>query len=210
MRNENSLRLTRALNRYITEAVPVIRYTQKQLLSARESYSEEELSLLRTAGWLGEDFECFYVINRFLTECGAMDRAEDQWLKQVFSQAKRYTKKGFFQDPYLSRITVPEKQIGRFQLKMVSYESGELLQYDMPDLSLEHITPKLAFFTEKVTFPAVYEGSMPWVSVCPSEINSMQPDTLSAFGRVLVLGLGLGYYPYMISAMEQVREIVIV
>ena len=80
----------------------------------------------------------------------------------------------------------------------------------MPDLDGEIVVPKLGFFSEKVSFPAVYEGETPWVSVCPSEICSMGRDIDAARGSVLVLGLGLGYYPFRIGEKKEVREIVIV
>ena len=210
MRDAASLRLTCDLNAYITSFAPRVVYTPEQLESALRSYTEEEKQTLRDAGWLGDDFECFYAVNRFLNETGAAERAGDIWLRQVYSEAKRLDAVAFRRDPYLSRIRVPEKRIGRFQLKQVSYLPGEFLQYDMPDLSRPHVTPKLGFFTERVTFPAVYEGNMPWVSVCPSEVNSMLPDTVPAHGKVLVLGLGLGYYPYILSLKEDVESIVIV
>ena len=36
------------------------------------------------------------------------------------------------------------------------------------------------------------EGVIPWMSVCPSEINSMARHIDKAHGRALALGLGLG------------------
>ena len=210
MRDRASLSLTCDLNAYIISQAPRVIYTKEQLEQAERDYTEQDKQILRDAGWLGDDFECYYAVNRFLTETGAADRAGDLWLRQVYAEARKLDAGAFRRDPYLSRIRVPEKRDGRFQLKQVTYLPGEFLQYDMPDLSRTHVTPRLGFFTEKVTFPAVYEGSMPWVSVCPSEVNSMLPDTVNVRGRVLVLGLGLGYYPYILSLKDDVEKIVIV
>ena len=205
-----SLRLTQAISRLISGAAPRIDLTEEQLRRAAESYSPEEREILRRAGWLGEDMEVFLVIDRFLSSCGAQERASDAWLRQVYSAARKLTPDMLTRDPYLSAVRVPEAVLGRFRLHNMTYERGELLQYDMPCLSAPVVTPKLGFFTAPVSFPAVYEGNMPWVSVCPSEINSMGPDVEKARGRVLVLGLGLGWYPFMISLRQEVREIVIV
>lgn len=48
------------------------------------------------------------------------------------------------------------------------------------------------------------------MSVCPSEISSMQQPIAQAHGNVLVLGLGLGYYPLMISEKKEVSTITII
>ena len=48
------------------------------------------------------------------------------------------------------------------------------------------------------------------MSVCPSEINSMARHIDKAHGRVLVLGLGLGYYLYMSSMKPEVNSVDVV
>ena len=82
-------------------------------------------------------------------------------------------------------------------------------EHEMPDFESDIVVPRLGFFPELVAFPSIYEGTVPWVSVCPSEISSMQTQIRQAHGRVLVLGLGLGYYPYIVSGKENVSEITI-
>ena len=140
-------------------------------------------------------------------------------------------------DPYLAAMKGLPDQIreGRFTLAMVSYEKGELLAYDAPSGSglsdaeataCGHfaqagevlIVPNIGCFDRKVRFPAIYEEEIPWMSVCPSEMNTLREplEDARAFlrqrkdSRVLVLGLGLGYYPFLISLEDSVKEIVIV
>ena len=48
------------------------------------------------------------------------------------------------------------------------------------------------------------------MSIIPNEIETMKDDIAKVSGKVLVYGLGLGYYPYMISLKDEVKEIVIV
>ena len=134
----------------------------------------------------------------------------------------------FEADPYLAAMKDLPDQIreGRFTLAMVSYEKGELLAYDAPSgsgLSDKEagevlIVPNIGCFDRKVRFPAIYEEEIPWMSVCPSEMNTLREplEDARAFlrqrkdSRVLVLGLGLGYYPFLISLEDSVKEIVIV
>ena len=49
-----------------------------------------------------------------------------------------------------------------------------------------------------------------WMSVSPNEIITMQEPIKNAFGNVLILGLGIGYFPYMISQKDNIKSITIV
>ena len=91
-----------------------------------------------------------------------------------------------------------------------TYEKGEIFQYDMPDFDKSIVVPKVGFFDGSVRFPTIYEGEMPWMSVCPSETSTIDPFINKAFGKVLVLGLGLGYFPFLIAESDKVEKIVIV
>ena len=48
------------------------------------------------------------------------------------------------------------------------------------------------------------------MSITPNEINTMRPYIEEAKGNILVLGLGLGYYPFTISLKDEVKKITIV
>ena len=68
----------------------------------------------------------------------------------------------------------------------------------------------LSYFTNDESYLALsYKGEV-WMSITPNEINTMSPYIKEASGRVIVLGLGLGYYPFMISEKETVEQITIV
>ncbi len=210
MDKETSLDITAHIGRVIAEYAPKISWTQKELEEKRAEYSDEKLRKLAEEGYYFGDFELFYVMLRFCDGMDLWSRADEIYLKKLFRQAKRFDKKEFKSNPYLRDIKVGEQRRGKFLLTESFYERGEFFQYDMPALAEEIVVPKIGFFTEKVFFPSVYEGNIPWVSVCPSEISSMMPDTESARGKVLVLGLGLGYYPYLISRKNEVEKITVI
>ena len=48
------------------------------------------------------------------------------------------------------------------------------------------------------------------MSLNPNEIETMKPYIKKAKGNVLVLGLGMGYVPYMISLKDEVKSITII
>ena len=48
------------------------------------------------------------------------------------------------------------------------------------------------------------------MSLNPNEINTMEKDIKKATGKVLTFGLGLGYFQFMCSLKEDVKEITII
>ncbi len=211
MTYENSLTLTARVGKIIAECQPRVAYTPADLAKAKRAFSEAELDELRTLRLYDGDFETFYVIRRFLEDYGIAAAADGAYLAGVFANAKRLDADAFLSDPYLETFARPvEARRGNFLLTSAEYRKGELFLYDMPDLAAPMVLPKLGFFSRRVSFPALYEGDMPWVSACPSELFSMGPDVPAARGRVLVLGLGIGWYPFAIADKPEVSEIVIV
>ena len=210
MTYEESLDLSARIGSLIASRFPRVDYTREDVERAMAEYSPEDLAEMRQIGILKEDFEEFYVIREFSEDYGIGEAGGGEYLLPLFARAKKLNADEFRSDPYLKNVTVPEVKEGDILLTTSEYERGEIFQYEMPDLTARTVTPSLGFFSEKVSFPAIYEGDVPWVSVCPSEISSMAEGIKKAHGRVLVLGLGLGYYLCRIAAKETVSRITVV
>ncbi|MBR5315028.1 MAG: hypothetical protein IKU45_06425 [Clostridia bacterium] len=210
MDKNTSLRVSSYISQAIINEAPKINYSKKELEKEKKKYTREQLEKLQDEGFYDGNFEKFYVIKKLCDKLNLWDYADEEYLLKLFKNAKMLDKKTFCENLYLKNIKVPTVSRDNVLLLNACYEKGEFFQYDMPKLSEEIVVPKLGFFNDNVFFPSVYEGEMPWVSVCPSEINSMQIDVDKAEGRCLVLGLGLGYYPYVISHLDKVKSITIV
>ena len=126
-------------------------------------------------------------------------------------KSSRVLHKGAFEDnPYCKNIHFNGEKSGRFQLANDKFDPYELFIYDETK-EIDGITiPQFAVFDHKFSFPALREGDLTWMTVSPCEINTMQPSIDAARGNVLVLGLGLGYWPYMASRKPEVEHITIV
>ena len=48
------------------------------------------------------------------------------------------------------------------------------------------------------------------MSITPNEVNTMEEDINNSFGNILVVGLGLGYFPYMSHLKKDVLSIDII
>lgn len=204
-----SLDLSARIGALIAGHAPAVDYTDADVRAA-EAACAGDLAEMRELGLVRDSFEEYYVIREFCARYGISDLADGHYLLRLFSEARRLDADEFERDPYLQNIEVPAATDGDVTLGGALYARGEIFQYDMPDFTSPLVVPKLGFFTRPVSFPAVYEGDVPWVSVCPSEINSMAADVRRARGRVLVLGLGLGYYAYRVSELDAVESVTVI
>lgn len=216
MNRDESIQLTARIQEWIGAEAPVLPVDRSP---------EERLLALRNRFGLSKE-EPFF---RLLTQNFRLLSADE-----------------FDANPYLRAMReLPERiRDGRFTLAMARYEAGELLAYDAPvssDLAEDEakdqlMVPRLGCFDRAVRFPAVYEDIIPWMSICPSEMNTLRepirharkfvreraslttkPQETDSAGtqiregcRLLVLGLGLGYFPFLLAGEESVSEIVIV
>lgn len=124
---------------------------------------------------------------------------------------KRLDTKQYKENPYYKNIKIPQKRVGRWELGYQSYKPYEGFVYD--DIEVEKSyreIPKIGFFTEEFSFPTVYEDGVEWMAIKPNEIETMKPHIEKMSGNVVVFGLGLGYFAYMISQKESVKSITIV
>ena len=208
MTKDRSLEISAYIGRIITEQSPRIRWTSSELDEFYSTYTPDELEEMREIGIL-HDPSAFFVMQRFLYSIG-LDETDGDYLLPLLTDARCLDAEEFRQNPYIASVKTDEKRMGDILLTTASYSRGEILQYAMPDFSADIVTLKLGFFDRTVKFPTIYEKGIPWMSVCPSEITSMADPISRAHGNVLVLGLGLGYYPFMISLSDNVGEITII
>ena len=119
---------------------------------------------------------------------------------------KRYT-----ENKYYRNIKIPSVRDGNWELKWEKYPAyrafiaGDMiLKEDMREI------PPLGFFPEEFSFPAVLEGGNEWMTLTPVDLDTCEEAIDRARGRVLTLGLGLGYFTYMASEKEEVESVTVV
>lgn len=209
MDREASLDVSAGIGAFIARHSPRVEYTDADVRRAMDE-CRSDLDEMRGLGLIRDTFEEYYVIREFCAMCGVPGLDDGHYLLRLFSEARMLDADSFGKDPYLQNIRIPTVQKGDILLTSSGYAPGEIFQYDMPDFSAPLVVPKLGFFRRGVRFGAIYEDGVPWISVCPSEINSMAADIPAAHGRVLVLGLGLGYYAYRVSELSSVKSVTVV
>ncbi len=119
--------------------------------------------------------------------------------------------KDYLNDPYRKAVNISKVSKGKYHLIKDQYDPFQLFPLD--DITVNDTfceTSNIGYFKEKFSFLALYEKQNIWMSLNPNEINTMKPYIERAKGNVLVLGLGLGYYPFMISLKDDVTSVTII
>jgi len=121
--------------------------------------------------------------------------------------------KKYIDNPYYQNIKVPETKSSSWYFKYDTLEAYEGFMYqDLEVVPQENYAEhsKLGFFTKPFKYLSVTQGDEIWMCITPHEIETMEKSIEEARGNVLVFGLGLGYFPYMISSKTNVRSITII
>lgn len=147
----------------------------------------------------------------FCAVCG-LDEREDKILinEYVRPYLKPLDADIYKNDPYYCNIHIPAARMGKWELKYGKYAPYELFPQDEPDCKGLKEAPRLGYFTEPFSFPAVAEEGREWMSITPNEINTMRQAIGEVRGNVLTFGLGLGYFAYMAARKEEVKKVTVV
>lgn len=114
-------------------------------------------------------------------------------------------------NPYYRNIKIPEKKVGRWELKQEKYPAYRgVIAADMIFGEDFREIPPLGFFKEEFEFPAVLEDGNEWMTLTPVDLDTSDEAIERAHGKVVTFGLGLGYYTYMVSEKENVESITVV
>ena len=150
--------------------------------------------------------------------CAALDIDEERSPREA-SLARDYIPRAvraldpapYRADPYFKNICVPHKAVGEWKLTHETYAPYE--GFVCGNLHTDdgfRAIPPIGYFVEEFSFPAVMQNGVEWMAIKPNEIETMRAPIAAARGRVLAMGLGLGYYAYMASRKEEVSHVTVV
>ena len=71
-------------------------------------------------------------------------------------------------------------------------------------------TTPIGYFHEPFTYLAIEQNNTTWMSVTPFEIHTMEPILKTLKGKVVALGLGLGYFAFMAALNPSVTHITVI
>lgn len=117
----------------------------------------------------------------------------------------------YVSDDYYQTIHFDSLNKGEIEFKDEVYAPYEMFVYDdIERMDDGKLIPRVGYFTNEFVYPTILENGQNWMSVTPNEVETMRQDILSAFGKVLTFGLGLGYFAFMASNKKDVESVTIV
>ena len=142
---------------------------------------------------------------------------KDPYIKELIRSNKidKFTildREEYLNNPYVKAIKDINFNHNGYSLLNSYYKPYEAFPYDeikVDDTLYNEVTP-MGLFKNKFPFLTLIKDEEIWMSLIPHEIESMKKAIKDAYGNVLVFGLGLGYYPFMVSLKEEVNKITIV
>ena len=127
----------------------------------------------------------------------------------VLNNLKRLNPSDYLNDQYAKTVKQSGRN-GKYALRYIDYQPYQLFAYDDIKMNDYQEFSQIGYFNQKFSYLALTEGNNIWMSLNPNEIETMKPYIRKAKGHVLVLGLGMGYVPFMLSIKNYVSKITIV
>lgn len=142
----------------------------------------------------------------------------DQELKKLeknnqFNIVKELDPKSFLENPYIKHIHAPDFPLGKWEYEINRYNPYESFVFDetqVDDKNNYSEKTQLGFFPKEVSYLNLLENNEVWMSITPHEINTMAKPISNAKGKVLMFGLGLGYFSYMVANKPDVKSVTII
>lgn len=196
-----------------------------------KKYNREVLSRIAAFMNYSSDFITEEIIDELVNDCGIdkkyafslvlasacfmnIDENEEdrEMFENYFPEMIHYLKKEDYDcDPYYKNVKVTEAKLGDWEFTTATIKPYELIPLDdLKEYDDGRIIPQVAFFDTSFPYPVILEGGVEWMLVTPNEVETMREGIEKARGKVATYGLGLGYFPYMTSRMEEVESVTVV
>ena len=147
--------------------------------------------------------------------CG-LDTVDDPYHRALERQyiipsLKKLDPSVYENDAYAKTVQFPSVTHGKWELCQHSYTSYEPFVRTHPVVTRELCEiPQLGYFDVEFPFPAILENGIEWMTITPNEVETMREPIAKCRGRVLTLGLGLGYFAFHASEKPEVERVVVV
>ena len=119
----------------------------------------------------------------------------------------------YISNPFYQQIKPKPVTKGKWQLGYETYSPFQaVLTGDVITNPIHHYldsTP-VGYFTDPFYYLVIKQQDVTWMSVTPFEINTMAPILEKVKGKIITLGLGLGYFASMAALKIDVNEVVVI
>lgn len=114
-------------------------------------------------------------------------------------------------DLYVQAVGKIEYTEGNKHLTMDTLDAFQLFVRNDFEMDAQgRVLPQLGYFEKPVAFPVLLEDGFSWMSTEPNEVATLRPLAEQAHGRVVMMGLGLGYYAYHALLNADVSSVTVI
>ena len=135
----------------------------------------------------------------------------DDDYNNLFYPLEKLNAYAFQNEPYLRNVDLKEVKLNDISIKKIVYEENEFCftnVYSQDENLLRKYS--IGVFDGIVNTYGMYENDKLIATINPMEINIRANALRNVDKNVLVVGLGLGYFPYMASQKKDVNKITII
>ena len=131
--------------------------------------------------------------------------------RYLFPAIRPLKPEAYAANPYYQLLQNAELRQGSWRLTRQRYLPYALFPCGNTALLPDGRTvPQVGYFEREFAYPALLENGREWMTVTPNEIETMAADVAAAEGNALVLGLGLGYFAFMVSEKPEVTAVTVI
>lgn len=152
------------------------------------------------------------LVNDFYNYLGISEKRNLNFIKDYRIDLKKLDVSIISDNEYFKNILIKKIHFQKFNLDFKTYFAFQPFIYD--DISVDNTDfkeiIKIGYFEKKISYPILNENNITWMSLIPHEILTMRSPISKCKGNVLVLGLGMGYFAFMVSLKKDVNSITII
>lgn len=153
-----------------------------------------------------------YISEKMLGNCFTNEQKDikEKFKNIIKKNLIRSNVKDYLNNPYIKNIKPKTFKYKKYLLDTNYYAKGEIYNFDEVFYDKDNFTENnpIAYFTSEFDYLIIAQDDVVWMLITPYEINTMKDSIANAHGNVLVCGLGLGYYQYMIMQKKNVDKVI--
>lgn len=133
--------------------------------------------------------------------------------RSLLKEARVLRPEAYRLDPYSESVKPARRKFGSWELTYERYRPRQVFLSDaVASLGAPFYAEKnpLGYFPRPYEYLCLKERGRTWMSVIPHEINTMRAPLSRMKGRVVAMGLGLGYFAFRCLLKKEVSHLTVV
>ena len=186
----------------------VFQYKQNFDMMLKVSEIEQELDGAKIESNVFNINESEKLLKKYIKD--KLNFSEEDY-NNAFYPLEKLNAYAFQNEPYLRNVDLKEVKLNDISIKKIVYEENEFCftnVYSQDENLLRKYS--IGVFDGIVNTYDMYENDKLIATINPMEINIRANALKNVDKNVLVVGLGLGYFPYMASLKKDVNKITII